>query len=107
MAEIAHPGQLGAPRAVCRAGAGHGGTPQAVELTMADIAVFRDKAPDAWRVEANDTDGDGAYAVGIFTGCEAERRAREYAAWLQWSLAHRSSVAPQPSGRRAPRAVAA
>jgi hypothetical protein len=53
---------------------------------MADIAVFHDKYPDAWRGEANDADRDGGYAVGIFTGCETERQAREYAAWLQWWL---------------------
>lgn len=36
---------------------------------------------DSWRVEAIDRDGDGQVHVTIFSGPQAEQRAREYATW--------------------------
>lgn len=51
---------------------------------MADIHLLRDnRNPDSWRVEDTDADGDGACAVTIFAGYQAEQRARQYADWLR------------------------
>jgi hypothetical protein len=38
-------------------------------------------APSDWRVEAIDHESEGECYVAIFAGPDAERRAREYAAW--------------------------
>ena len=44
--------------------------------------VVPDKeTPDVWRVEAIDYDADGQCYVAVFTGAQAQERAREYAAW--------------------------
>ena len=37
--------------------------------------------PDAWIVEAINYGGDGEVFSALFSGPNAERRAREYAAW--------------------------
>ena len=37
--------------------------------------------PNAWVVEKLDSDGDGGIDVTVFSGPDAEKRAREYAAW--------------------------
>lgn len=45
--------------------------------------VFPDRdTPDAWRVEATSTDGEGLCYVTIFSGPDSERRAREYSEWI-------------------------
>ena len=41
--------------------------------------------PGAWRVEEIDADEDGGVAVAVFSGVDAEQRAREHA----YALAHR------------------
>ena len=47
---------------------------------MPDLYVAPDKEqPDDWRVEDDDADGGGSCAVTIFSGFEAEKRARAYA----------------------------
>jgi hypothetical protein len=38
-------------------------------------------AMDTWRVEAINQEGDGEVFVAIFSGPDAEARAREYADW--------------------------
>jgi hypothetical protein len=45
-----------------------------------EIVESRD-TPDEWRVEAIDHEGDGEVYVAIFSGPDAEARAREYAAF--------------------------
>jgi hypothetical protein len=51
--------------------------------SMPPLQIFQDKKdPQAWRVEDNDADDDGACEVTIFAGYRAEERAREYAEWL-------------------------
>jgi len=37
--------------------------------------------PGHWRVEAINHEGDGEVYVAVFSGPEAEQRAKEYAAW--------------------------
>jgi hypothetical protein len=54
---------------------------------MPDIRVFRDKEhPEDWRVEDMDYDGRTLF------GQDAERRARDYAEWVQPRLVRPSSV---------------
>lgn len=44
--------------------------------------VFRCRlSPGDWRVEKIDSDGDGGIDVTIFSGPNAEERARAYLAW--------------------------
>jgi len=44
--------------------------------------VVKDRTTmDTWRVEAIDTQGDGEVYVTIFSGPDAEQRAREYSDW--------------------------
>jgi hypothetical protein len=38
-------------------------------------------AEDEWRVEAIDYEHDGQVSVAIFSGPDAERRAKEYTEW--------------------------
>ena len=58
---------------------------------MTDISVFRDKVePDLWRVEDTDYNDDGGCNVTVFEGPDAEKRAREYAEWIQLRLVPRS-----------------
>jgi hypothetical protein len=46
--------------------------------------VAQDTAfPCEWRVEAIDLDGDGDCFVALFSGPEAEARAKEYASWKE------------------------
>lgn len=45
-----------------------------------EYEVFQDKVhPEDWRVEAIDTESEGECYVTIFSGLDAEERAREYA----------------------------
>lgn len=50
---------------------------------LVQYEVIRDRnTPDDWRVEAINHDGDGECYVTIFSGPNAEDRAKEYATWL-------------------------
>jgi hypothetical protein len=53
------------------------------------------KFPQSWRVEAIDFDGDGDCFVTVFDGTDAEKRAREYAAWKESGAAQEVSP-PSP-----------
>jgi hypothetical protein len=58
-----------------------------------DTMVFEDRdQADEWRVEYFDDDG-GCY-VTIFTGPEAEKRARDYAAALRAGVLRLVTVGP-------------
>lgn len=49
---------------------------------MMIFEVIQDRRHSSdWRVEAIRDDSEGECYVAIFTGPDAERRAREYAAW--------------------------
>lgn len=48
--------------------------------TFAEV-VKNETAPPSWTVEALDSDGDGGVDVTVFSGPDAESRAREYALW--------------------------
>jgi hypothetical protein len=51
--------------------------------------VVRDRTtPDAWRSEAIDDSSEGECYVAIFSGPDAEQKAREYAAWKNEPAAH-------------------
>lgn len=65
---------------------------------MLDLVVARDPVhANEWRVEHFDDDG-GCY-VTIFSGPEAEQRARGYHAILQWSPAAEDGALPDPLRR--------
>lgn len=52
------------------------------------IEAFEDMdVKGQWRVEILDDDGDGACLVVVFAGGTAEYRARQYAEWLNKSMA--------------------
>jgi hypothetical protein len=51
-----------------------------VNRLVFDVVEDRN-SPGDWRVEAVDHDSEGECYVAIFCGFDAERMAREYAAW--------------------------
>ena len=60
--------------------------------------VVKDKLhPHDWRVETVRDDSEGECYVAIFTGPDAERRAREYAAWKNQGAAYPRDVKPSGS----------
>ena len=64
---------------------------------MPDTHVFRDKLhPDNWRVEHDGKEGDGVRAITIFIGSDAQRRAQQYAEWLETRATPSSSADAKP-----------
>jgi hypothetical protein len=71
---------------------------------MTDISVFRDKEhPEDWRVEHTDYNDDGGCTVTVFAAPDAEKRAREYAEWLESKPPRPSAVQAMPGCRESPR----
>jgi hypothetical protein len=67
---------------------------------MTDVSVFRNKLePELWRVEGTDYNDDGGCTFTLFGELDAEKRAREYAEWLQSNLPRPSAADAQPGGR--------
>jgi len=60
------------------------------------VSVTED--PGAWLVEAIDHDSEGEVYSALFYGMNAEKRAREYAAWKS-AQAGRESVNNEPQRR--------
>lgn len=50
-------------------------------MTAEVSLVVGDTVPTTWSVEAVNSDGDGGIDVTLFSGPDAEQRAREYARW--------------------------
>jgi hypothetical protein len=55
--------------------------------------IKNDEIPVTWTVEAYDLDTDGGVDVTIFSGADAEFRAREYAAWKYTAAINKKAYA--------------
>lgn len=63
-----------------------------------EVVVSQD-VPDSWVVEAINYEGDGEIYSALFSGPDAEIRAREYAAWKSHQAVTPLLVATTDRGR--------